>query len=204
MSAAGGAQRERGSARGRTSGDADAPTRRERRDDDRAGGDTLVPVHEESRPRGRTWICSARFCRSRCRTSIASTESPTRRVEMRVSGPDDERQRLRREDSVTARLEAARGVRETRATGARACAARACDAAVAVPRLDPARGAENAGAAKPLHGKRRRNAGSSTVTSREPRQVRKTMTLASRKPRWALPGARERSKHPLERASTVD
>lgn len=34
--------------------------------------------------------------------------------------------------------------------------------------------------------------------------VRKTMTLASRKPRWALPGARERSKHPLERASTVD
>ena len=34
--------------------------------------------HANPKTRGRTWICSARFCRSRCQTSSASTKAPTR------------------------------------------------------------------------------------------------------------------------------
>jgi len=55
-------------------------------------------------------------------------------------GPDDERQRLRWEGSVTAGSGRARGVWETCTADARAGAARACDAAVAVARASIPRG----------------------------------------------------------------
>ena len=189
------AQRERGLARGgrRATRTRDAQSTRRRPHRERCARSGSRAVRVDAR------ICSA--------ASVAPlsdihciTESPTRRVEMRVSGPDVSVSDFAGKvgASGSRRLGRPANARNWRSCLRAVCATRRS------PRLDPARGAENAGAAKPLHGKRRRNAGSSTVTSREPRQVRKTMTLASRKPRWALPGARERSKHPLERASTVD
>ena len=209
MSAAGGAQRERGSARGRTSGDADAPTRRERRGDDRAGGDALVLVHKESRPRGRTWICSARFCRSRCRTSIASTESPTRRVEMRVSVPTTsvgDFAGLGRSPRGSRR---ARGVRGTCATDARAGATRACDAAVAVPRASTPRGGLKTQA--PRNRSRRENGAETAVRQRSPLPATPLTVSENRRvsetSRPRLPGTSRGARaleNPLKRASAVD